>query len=162
MEPEQPGEEPGMTTRRRPPGPIAGRLARLPRHLYRLGLGRLLGRRFVLIEHTGRRSGLPRQTVVEVLRHDDTSLDVAAAWGTRSDWYRNLRADPQARISTGPVRHQRAEAAVVGTEEAADVFAGYAEHHPRAAKALSKALDLPLGDPQRMAAAVPIVRFTLA
>lgn len=146
---------------REPPGPIAARLARMPRHLYRLGLGRLLGRRFVLIEHTGRRSGLARQTVVEVLRHDPFSLDVAAAWGTRSDWFRNLSAHPEARVSTGSLRNRPAEASVVGPAEAAEVFRDYGARHPRAARALAKALDMPLGDPERMAAVVPIVRLRL-
>lgn len=146
---------------RPPPGPLGRWLARAPRYLYRIGLGRLLGRRFVMVEHIGRRTGLARQTVLEVVRHDPTSIDVAAAWGERSDWYRNLQATPQARISTGPLRGEPAVASVVDREEAASVFGDYAEAHPRAARALAKALGLPFDDSPALAAAVPLVRFTL-
>lgn len=39
---------------------------RLPIWLYRLNLGWILGERFLLLTHTGRKSGLVRQTVIEV------------------------------------------------------------------------------------------------
>jgi hypothetical protein len=39
---------------------------RLPIYLYRLDLGRLLGHRFLLLVHQGRRSGLLRETALEV------------------------------------------------------------------------------------------------
>ncbi len=38
---------------------------RAPIGPYRIGLGGLLGRRFLLLEHVGRRSGLPRHTVID-------------------------------------------------------------------------------------------------
>ncbi len=135
-------------------------LARAPRYVYKARLGRLLGRRFVLLEHTGRRSGLPRETVLEVVRHDDASLDVAAAWGRGSDWFRNLEADSAVHVSTGPRRRVAGTAAVQSSDEATAVFAGYARAHPRAARALAAALGLPLGDPTAMAASVPLVRIT--
>ena len=46
-------------------------LVRAPIWLYRLGLGGLLGRRFLLLTYTGRKSGRPRQVVLEVVgRHE--------------------------------------------------------------------------------------------
>src|SRR5581483_6476732 len=72
------------------PRGVARRLARLPIWLYRLGLGRLLGERFLMLTHIGRTSGRLRQTVVEVVRHDrlsDTYI-IASGWGERADWYR--------------------------------------------------------------------------
>lgn len=115
----------------------------------------------MLLEHTGRTSGLPRSTVLEVIRHDDASVDVAAAWGVKSDWYRNTRKHPAVLISAGRRSHQPAMASVVAPDEAAAVFADYATSHPKAAKALAKAFDLPLDAPQTMAETVPIVRLTL-
>jgi deazaflavin-dependent oxidoreductase (nitroreductase family) len=55
-----------------------------------------LGGRFVLLKHTGRRSGVVRQTVLEVVDHDDAfaQVVVCSGWGERSDWYRNVSADP--------------------------------------------------------------------
>jgi hypothetical protein len=53
-----------------PPRGLARLAWRAPIWFYRLGLGGLLGQRFVLLNHIGRRSGQPRQAVVEVVRHD--------------------------------------------------------------------------------------------
>jgi hypothetical protein len=55
--------------RRRPAGWTA-RLLRLPRLLYRVGLGWLLGHRLAEITHRGRTSGRIHHTVVEVLRFE--------------------------------------------------------------------------------------------
>ncbi|GGT16702.1 hypothetical protein GCM10010271_19490 [Streptomyces kurssanovii] len=59
-------------TPRRPPLPAGLRrfVARLPVHLYRIGLGPLFGRRLLLLIHTGRTSGLTRRTVIEVVESD--------------------------------------------------------------------------------------------
>jgi deazaflavin-dependent oxidoreductase (nitroreductase family) len=151
---------PGAPTRG-PPGKLGRWFARLPRYLCKARLGRLLGRRFVYFEHTGRTTGLTRETVVEVIRHDAASVDVAAAWGEKADWYRNVVADPSVRLSTGPLRLVPATASVLSEEDAASVFAAYSAAHPRSAKMLRKTLGLPLDDPATMAGAVPVERFTL-
>jgi deazaflavin-dependent oxidoreductase (nitroreductase family) len=116
----------------------------------------MLGRRTVLLEHTGRKSGLPRETVLEVIRHDDQSFDIAAAYGAKSDWVRNIEADPKVRISTGRIQHAEATAVLADMATAKSAFADYT-----AAKAFGKSLGLPLDDPARMAAVVPVVRITL-
>jgi hypothetical protein len=41
-------------------------MMRAPIALYRVGLGGLLGKRFLLLEHTGRKSGLTRRTALEI------------------------------------------------------------------------------------------------
>ena len=51
---------------------------RLPIYLYKVGLGGLLGGRFLLLNHVGRKSGQPRQAVVEVVRHVVRPTDVGA------------------------------------------------------------------------------------
>jgi deazaflavin-dependent oxidoreductase (nitroreductase family) len=147
---------------RKEPGPVGRWFFRAPVYVYRLGLGGLLGRRMVLIEHTGRSSGLPRQTVLESVRYDEDSIDVAAAWGTKSDWYRNLEADPQLRLSSGPLKGVPATASVLDEVTAESVFAAYSADHPKAADALNKTVGLPLDDPAQMAASVPLVRLTLS
>jgi deazaflavin-dependent oxidoreductase (nitroreductase family) len=149
------------TPKRTGPGKLGLWFARAPRHLYHTGLGRLLTGRFVLVEHVGRKTGILRETVLEVMRRDDTTLDVAAAHGPTSDWYRNLQADPNVRVSTGPLRRVPAQAATVDLETAGEVFARYAQDHARAAKFLAKAFDIPTGDPAMMARTIPLVRITL-
>ena len=64
------------------PGRLTRCLLRLPIWLYRLRLGWLLGGRFLLLNHTGRKTGLPRRTVLEIVHHDadNATLFVAAAW----------------------------------------------------------------------------------
>jgi deazaflavin-dependent oxidoreductase (nitroreductase family) len=92
--------------RSRPTGAL--RLAfRLPIYLYRLGLGQLLGHRFMLLTHLGRRTGRVYQTALEVVRYDPSLREtvVASGWGERSDWYRNQKAHPALEIRTGRERY---------------------------------------------------------
>jgi len=92
---------------RRPSGWLR-RLLRAPIFLYRVGLGQLLGHRFLLLTHRGRRSGLPRQTVLEVLRFNarTRSAVVLSATGERADWFRNILAAPPLEVQIGAYRYQ--------------------------------------------------------
>lgn len=88
------------------PPPVTGalrRVARAPIMLYRWHLGWLLGHRFMLLVHTGRRTGLERRTVLEVVRYDATTKEVVvmAGFGRRSDWYRNIQAHPAKEVVVG-------------------------------------------------------------
>lgn len=112
-------------------------LFRAPIHLYRLGLGWLLGSRFVLIEHIGRKSGLVRQAVVEVVDCDGDTVTVAAGFGTRSDWYRNLLAHPDATIQLGR-RRLAVHAVDLPPDDRAEALLHYVHKHPRAARGLAK------------------------
>jgi len=149
------------TAKRPSPGKLGLWFARAPKYLYHAGLGRLMTRRFVLVEHTGRKTGIARETVLEVIRRNQTSLDVAAAHGPTSDWYRNLRATPEVRISTGKLRSVPALAETLDADVARTVFEVYSREHPRAAKFLSKAVGLPMGDAEAMASTVQLVRLSL-
>ena len=73
-----------------PPTGLPRLLFRLPIPAYRLHLGWLFGRRLLLLNHTGRVTGQPRQAVLEVADHDaaDGSYVVASGWGTGAAWYR--------------------------------------------------------------------------
>ena len=146
---------------RKPPSGLTLWFLKAPRYLYKAHLGWVFGNRFALLEHTGRFSGDTHQTVLEVIRHDDRTIDLAAAWGPKSDWFRNVQASPTVRISMGRLRDRPATATVADDLTAAEAFGSYTDAHPRAAQALSKSLGLPLGDPKAMAASVPLVRITL-
>lgn len=67
-------------------------------------------RAFALLETTGRRSGLPRQTPVGNGLDGDTFW-LVAAHGMQADYVRNLVAEPRVRIRAG--RTWRAGTAVV-------------------------------------------------
>lgn len=70
-----------------------------PVHLWRLGLGPIIGHIFILITHTGRKSGLPRRTMTEYHTLGGKKY-VPCAFGKRSDWYKNIAADPRVTIQT--------------------------------------------------------------
>jgi hypothetical protein len=69
---------------------------RLPVYLYRWHCGRLLGHRFLLLNHIGRRTGLRHQTVLEVMeyRQDGPELIVMSGFGHQANWLRNIAPRP--------------------------------------------------------------------
>lgn len=110
---------------------------RFPILLYRLNLGWLLGERALLLEHRGRKSGMMRKAVIEVVDHDAQkgSYMVMAAWGKQSDWYQNIQAEPHVTIKVG-TRRFAALAKTLPAEEAAQHLNAYASKHPFAFKQL--------------------------
>ncbi len=113
--------------------------SRTPIVLYRLGLGRLLGWRFMHLKHIGRISGLERHVVLEVVDIDRTAsrVYVASGWGERSDWVRNISATPQVEIQiaghTWPARARR-----LTPEEGAELLLRYGRKHPAALQSLAR------------------------
>jgi deazaflavin-dependent oxidoreductase (nitroreductase family) len=71
--------------------------------LFRLGLGwavniwPAVGGRIMVITHTGRKSGLPRRTPVNYAPIEG-DLYCTAGFGSISDWYRNILANPRVEI----------------------------------------------------------------
>jgi deazaflavin-dependent oxidoreductase (nitroreductase family) len=71
--------------------------------MWRLGLGPLLNMgpslagRYMVITHTGRKSGKKRRTPVNYALVDDDVYCVAG-FGSASDWYRNIIANPQVEV----------------------------------------------------------------
>jgi deazaflavin-dependent oxidoreductase (nitroreductase family) len=116
----------------RPPRGIGRLLYRFPILFYRLGLGNLLGKRFLLLEHIGRITGLHRYAVLEVIRHDDEEsvFMVVSGFGKRSDWYQNIGKNPEVRIRVGR-RWMEAVAERLAPEEAEAEILDYARRHPR-------------------------------
>ena len=138
---------------------------RLPIWLYRAHLGWLLGSRFLMLTHTGRKSGLPRQVVIEVVQHkkETGAYYVVSGWGEKSDWYQNIRKTPSVTIHTGG-RTFQSEAEFVSKENAVPILESYARNHPVAFQELS---GLFLGEhgkpsrdaPERIAEKMPMVAF---
>ncbi|HLU74241.1 MAG TPA: nitroreductase family deazaflavin-dependent oxidoreductase [Nonomuraea sp.] len=150
-----------------PPQPSGLRrtLFRLPIHLYRLRLGWLLGGRFMLLTHTGRVSGEPRQAVIEVVGHDAASGGhiAAAGYGRRSDWYRNILKTPEVTVQVGN-RARPMTARPLSEDEGADLMAKYALRNPRIARRLAKLMgflvDGSESDFREVGRRIPFVRFT--
>ena len=84
--------------------------------VYRGPLADLLRARCVMLLTTrGRKSGRPRTGAISFMPLDD-HLVVFSGWGTTSNWYRNLQADPEVMITVGR-RRTRATARVVEDPE---------------------------------------------
>lgn len=62
---------------------------------------------------------------------------MASGFGPRSQWYRNLRATPEATIQLG-ARTIAVHARPLDPEEAATAMVGYAHAHPRTARRLAR------------------------
>jgi deazaflavin-dependent oxidoreductase (nitroreductase family) len=148
--------------------PVKGWLrfgVRLPLWLYRLHLGWLLGERFLRLTHIGRKSGQPRQNVLEVVDHDQAtdSYVVTSGWGEKSDWYQNVLKAPQVKIDVGH-RHLNVTAEHLATDEAEQWLFNYAQVHPRTFQRLAKfitgeASGITREDCRRVAQAVPVIAF---
>ena len=116
-----------------PPAGLTRFLFRIPIHLYRLRLGWLFGSRLLLLNHIGRVSGKPRQTILEVAEHDGDSYVVASGWGPTAAWYRNIVHTPDVTIQVG-TRTIPVTAMPLDKDEGAQVFMRYGSRHRTAAK----------------------------
>lgn len=140
-------------------------LLRLPIWLYRVRAGWLLGSRFLMLEHCGRRSGLRHRTVLEVVDHDlkSGSYIVASGWGPASDWFRNVKQTPDVTVWVGRRRFPAA-ASQMGMDAAVTALRSYSTRNPGAFRQLARMMvDGHLGDPDeachKVAQRVPLVRL---
>lgn len=124
---------------RRIPVGISSALFRAPILLYRIGLGWLLGQRILHLTHTGRKSGLPRETLLEVVRYwaGANTYVVASAWGQRADWYQNIQLTPEVWIKVGRLS-RAAIAKPLSAKEGERALLEYAAEHPLVLRYLSR------------------------
>lgn len=121
---------------------------RAPIWLYRHGLGRLLGSRILMLEHTGRSSGQPRFVCLEVVeRPAPDRIVIVSGFGERAQWYRNLKAHPGCFVSTGRMRRAPAVARFLNEREASAALERYQREHPRDWELLRGAIEKAVGHP---------------
>jgi len=101
-------------------------LFRAPVYLYRWHLGWLLGHRFLLLTHIGRKTGLRRQTVLEVIEYRPQGPEVVVVngFGRDSDWIRNIEATGGEEVTVGS-QHFAAAHRFLKEEEAVEVIRAY-------------------------------------
>ncbi len=118
---------------------------RLPVYLYHLELGWIFGHRCLMLTHQGRKSGLLRQTVLEVVSHDPVAGEsfVVSAWGEKAQWYRNISESPALEVQTARERYVPLQRFLT-TEESYAVLAAYEHVHPYAIRAFARLLSRPL------------------
>jgi deazaflavin-dependent oxidoreductase (nitroreductase family) len=147
-----------------PPRGWKAKLWRAPIWFYRIGLGGLFGKRFLLLTHIGRKSGQPRQAVVEVVDFDakNNIYFAVSGFGEKAQWFQNIMHTPQVKIQVG--RHaMSARAERLSLEDRENILIDYSQDHPIALRELSKMLNIPYdGSPEsisEMAKVLPMVAF---
>lgn len=154
----------GFSFRQKPKGLFKWFL-QAPKWLYRAHLGFLLGSRFLLLEHVGRRSKSPYQTPLEVAHHDPDRDEyiVTSGTGVKADWYRNIQANLADAIWLGNRRYPVVQR-FLPTDEAVDVMKGYERDHPKAAAKLESMMGVSHADTQEswmaMMEKIPMIGFT--
>lgn len=102
--------------------------------------GNMMGTPILLLTHTGRKSGRRFTTPLQYLRDGDNVVLIASNAGHtfQAQWYRNLKANPDAEIQIkGDVKNVVAEEAT-GEErdrlwqKAVDQYSGYADYEKTA------------------------------
>lgn len=126
------------------PGPLFKWLFKLPVLQYKLGMGWMIGGYILLLTTTGRRTGKPRQTALEyVYDKEKDRYRVAAGWGGRTDWYRNLLKNPNVKVQVGRRKfHAIAEKAC--DEEVATFMMHVSKRHPRMDRVWNRWSDQPV------------------
>lgn len=121
----------------------------------------------LLLEHVGRRSGLPRYVVLEVIgRPAHDRYVVPAGLAERAQWLHNVRAEPPVRVSVGRLHRIPALARELSEAEAVAVLRRYGVEHPWAWRLVRPVLRwaalIPLDGPERIAERVPLVELALS
>lgn len=116
---------------RRKPGRLALAIFRMPLRAYRHDAGWLLGRTFLMLVHTGRKTGQPHSMVAMVLRYDRSTHEavICSGWGPDADWIRNLRAGPAVRVQLGRASYTP-EHRFLSEDESFEVAVQFRREHP--------------------------------
>jgi deazaflavin-dependent oxidoreductase (nitroreductase family) len=124
------------------------RLMRAPIWIYKARAGAMFGSRILMLEHIGRKSGVPRYAVLEVVDHPSADTYViASGFGRKAQWFRNIAANPRVRVYAGSHAPRRATARVLDQHEADRALAVYKSRHPRAWEQMHPVLEDTLGTP---------------
>ncbi len=87
---------------------------------WRMGLGPLLRRWMLLLTTWGRKSRLPRHTMLSYTLHAGKAY-IISGWGQRTDWYQNTSADPHVTVQLARSPYYAVARRVVDVEEYATV-----------------------------------------
>jgi deazaflavin-dependent oxidoreductase (nitroreductase family) len=79
---------------------------------------KLAGQKMLLLTTTGRRTGKPRTVPLLYVDDGEAMIVIGSNWGGRRhpDWYRNLTANPEARVQAG-ARRRRVTAHIATPDE---------------------------------------------
>jgi deazaflavin-dependent oxidoreductase (nitroreductase family) len=113
------------------------------RLLYGVGLGPIVGKIILLLTTTGRKSGQKRITPLQY-EEIDGKYFIGSARGTKSDWYRNIKADGRVEVRVKKRRFHGVAEAVTDPVRIADFLETRLQRHPfMMGWLMQKAHDLP-------------------
>ncbi|NOT03430.1 MAG: nitroreductase family deazaflavin-dependent oxidoreductase [Anaerolineales bacterium] len=107
---------------------------KVPVWLHKMGLGgweRLIGAQWMFITTKGRKTGKPRNSMVDVMDYDKATdtYYIEAAYGARADWYKNMQSNPVFEAQVGR-RKFKARAGTLSTEGASDMLVQFYRTKP--------------------------------
>ena len=116
-----------------PTHPALQKMAKSPIFLWRMGLGPVIGRLFLILTTTGRKSGQPRTAMLTApLVEGDTYVIVASRGGddTHPAWFLNLRDEPRVSVVIKGGAPEARLARVANPEERARMWPVIARRYP--------------------------------
>lgn len=116
-------------------------VVKAPILLWRLGFGPILGRVFMLLTTWGRKSGLPRRTVVEYHVLGE-KIYAPCAFGPKADWYKNILANPRVTVQTARGIQSMIATRVTDDEELLAVYELLRRRDPVLLDAYLRSLDI--------------------
>lgn len=123
-------------------------LMRAPIWIYKARAGAVLGSRLLMLEHIGRKSGVRRYVVLEVVDHPTPhSYVVVSGFGEKAQWFRNIKANPQVRVYVGSRGPLPATARIMTQQEADHALGAYISAHPQAWERFRPVLEHTIGSP---------------
>ena len=95
-----------------------------------------------MLHHIGRKSGQPRQAVLEVAAHrtEPDEYVVASGFGFKSDWYLNLKKKTPDVLDSGWAQKMDVTAELLSAEQSGERMVQYAGKYPRSARNLCRVL----------------------
>jgi len=104
-------------------------IQRIHRLLYAVGLGPIVGKIILLLTTTGRKSGQKRITPLQY-EEIDGNYFLGSARGTKSDWYRNIKADGRVEVRVKNRRFRGVAETVTDPAQIADFLETRLQRHP--------------------------------
>ena len=125
-------------------GPVFKWLFKMPILQYKLGMGWMIGRYVLILITTGRKTGKPHLTPLEYEYDDKTDrYRIAAGWGGNTDWFKNLKANPNVHVQVGRRKFDSA-AEIASDQEVAQYMMNVSKRHPRMDQTWSRWSDKPV------------------
>jgi len=104
-------------------------IQRIHRFLYAAGLGPIIGKIILLLTTTGRKSGQKRITPLQY-EEIDGKYFFGSARGTKSDWYRNIKADGRVEVRVKNRRFRGVAETITDPARIADFLETRLRRHP--------------------------------